>query len=152
MPAYANLADLMRQQGRDSEGERVLTEGLARVPDERRAAPFVRASARPAQTQYEQAVAEFAKAAALAPDDPRYAYVHAVALQETGTRARRWQCSSRPYAATPPTPTSCSRWRRRCCSEVTLPGAKRHAQALARVAPRHPNVQELLRIVGSTGG
>ncbi len=33
MPAYANLADLMRQQGRDSEGERVLTEGLARVPD-----------------------------------------------------------------------------------------------------------------------
>ena len=32
VPAYANLADLLRQQGRDGDGERVLQQGLAAAP------------------------------------------------------------------------------------------------------------------------
>ena len=67
-PAYANLADLLRQQGRDQEGEAVLAQGLDVAP----ASPdlhhakglwLIR------QQKYREAVAELGRAAELGPDN-----------------------------------------------------------------------------------
>jgi Flp pilus assembly protein TadD len=88
-PVWVNLADLYRAQGRDADAERVLREGLAAASGSRRAPAvaglhhalgltLVRLG-RPAD-----ALADLARAAELAPDDPRFAYVYAVALNSAG--------------------------------------------------------------------
>jgi predicted CXXCH cytochrome family protein len=81
--AYVNLADLYRQQGRDGEGEKLLREGLIRLPnaaDLRHALGLLRVR----QGRTAAALQELMAAAALAPENPRYAYVYAVALHSSG--------------------------------------------------------------------
>jgi predicted CXXCH cytochrome family protein len=83
VPAYANLADLYRAQGREADAERVLRDGLRRVPASAvlhhgLGLALVRAK-RPTE-----ALAELAKAAALDPANARYAYVYGVALYSAG--------------------------------------------------------------------
>jgi predicted CXXCH cytochrome family protein len=87
VPPYINLADLYREQGRDAEGERVLRQALAIHPDSADAHHtlgllLVR------QKRAEAALVELAKAAEQAPDNRRYAYVYAVALDSAGQRAK----------------------------------------------------------------
>lgn len=85
VPAYVNLADLFRQAGRDPEGEALLHEGLTHQPQ---AASLhhslglllVRGNNLPA------ALAPLKRAVELAPEDTRFAYVYAVALDSAGRR------------------------------------------------------------------
>ncbi len=83
VPAYINLADLLRQQGRDADGEEVLRAGIARSP--RAAALYhslglleVRKKNLPA------ALASLQRATELGPEETRYSYVYAVALHSAG--------------------------------------------------------------------
>ena len=121
VPAYANLADLMRQQGRDPEGERVLQQGLAIAPRQRRAPPrkgllLIR------QQKYREAVAELAAAAEPgARQSPLRLCLRGGAAGDRPGRARRSRCWSGPSLRTRPIPTSCSSWRRRSCSRATRP-------------------------------
>ncbi len=83
IPAYVNLADLMRQTDRDAEGEGILRDGLARRPNDASlhhslGLLLVRKKEMPA------ALASLKRAAELAPDDRRFAYVYAVGLQSAG--------------------------------------------------------------------
>jgi Flp pilus assembly protein TadD len=81
--ASANLADLYRLQGREEEGERVLRDGLAASPRD----PGLHHAlglALVRMKRHPEALAEFARACELAPDDPRYAYVYGVALESAG--------------------------------------------------------------------
>jgi predicted CXXCH cytochrome family protein len=83
VPAYVDLADLLREAGRDPEGEEILRAGLARAPD---SAPLhhglglllVRRS------NLAAALPELARAATLAPREARFSYVYAVALEQSG--------------------------------------------------------------------
>lgn len=82
-PGYVNLADLMRQTDRDAEGEGILRDGLARRPNDASlhhslGLLLVRKKEMPA------ALASLKRAAELAPDTPRFAYVYAVGLQGAG--------------------------------------------------------------------
>ncbi len=83
VPAYVNLADLLRAQSLDAEGERVLRDGLKHVP---RSAALHHALglALVRQGRNTQALAELQRAAKLAPSDTRYAYVYAVGLNSAG--------------------------------------------------------------------
>jgi tetratricopeptide (TPR) repeat protein len=86
VPAYANLADLRREQQRDADAEAILREGLRAVPDasalhEALGLALVR------QGKKSAAIAEFAAARKAAPEEPRYAYLHALALHDAGRRA-----------------------------------------------------------------
>lgn len=83
VPAYANLADLFRSQGRDAEAEAVLREGLGHVP-ESAALHHARGLALVRLKRTPEALDALARAARLAPDDARFAYVYAVALNSTG--------------------------------------------------------------------
>ena len=83
VPAYANLADLYRALGADADGEQTLKDGLRVAPDSADlhhalGLLYIRAK------RLDAAVDELARAARLAPDNARYAYVHALALKETG--------------------------------------------------------------------
>lgn len=83
VPASVNLADLYRALDRDAEGERALRDALRGVPDSADlhhalGLTLVRLGRRP------EAASELSRAALLAPDVPRYAFVYAVSLHSAG--------------------------------------------------------------------
>lgn len=83
VPAWVNYADFKRLQGSDGEAEALLRRGLAELPD---AAPLHHALGltlvRLGRTA--ESLQELADAARLAPDEPRFVYVYAVALHSAG--------------------------------------------------------------------
>lgn len=83
VPAYVNLADLFRVTGRDADGAGLLQSGIEQRP---RSADLYHSLglAQVRSKSLPQAVVSLRKAADLAPDNPRYAYVYAVALHSTG--------------------------------------------------------------------
>jgi Flp pilus assembly protein TadD len=91
-PAYVNLADLLREVGRDAEGEQVLRDGLGVVPPVAQpplqhalGLQLVRAK------RYDDAIVWLRLAAEGDAGNARYAFVYGVALHDTGqaTEARR---------------------------------------------------------------
>lgn len=88
-PATINLADLYREQGRDNEGIGVLRAALASSPADA-SLHHVLGLALVRVRRPDAALDELRRAATLDPQQPRYAYVYAVALQSTGrlTEAR----------------------------------------------------------------
>ena len=83
IPAYVNLADLYRAGGRDSDGERLLREGLKTAP---KSAILHHALglALVRRKRTDEALGELESATALEPANARFAYVYAVALHSTG--------------------------------------------------------------------
>jgi tetratricopeptide (TPR) repeat protein len=82
-PAYANLADLYRALGRDADGEAVLREGLAKLPDDdslHHALGLLQIRSK----DLPGALASLERAAQLAPGNARYVYVLALAVQGSG--------------------------------------------------------------------
>ena len=82
-PAYANLADLYRARGADGEAEAILRQGLSRNP---RAAVLHHALglALVRQKRKADSLQALKEAATLDPDNARFAYVYAVALNDAG--------------------------------------------------------------------
>ena len=145
--AYANLADLLRQQGRDQEGDAVLAAGLAVAPDSAdlhhaKGLWLIR------QQKYRDAVAELGRAARLAPANPRYAYVYAVALQETGSPSDAIPVLEAALARNPTDPDLLFTLGAILLQSGDAPAARRHAETLVRVAPNYPNARELLQAAG----
>ncbi len=81
--AYVNLADALRQLGREAEGEQALRRGLEISP---RAADLHHALGLllVRQQDTDAALSELGRAADLATDNPRYAYVYAIGLHSAG--------------------------------------------------------------------
>jgi len=82
-PAYVNLADVRRAEGRDAEAEAVLRAGIAALPRDPTihhalGLLLVRSG------KLSQALPELEQAVLLASDQPHFAYVYAVALHSAG--------------------------------------------------------------------
>jgi Flp pilus assembly protein TadD len=100
VPAYANLADLLRLQGRDDEGETVLREGLEVNP----ASPALHHALGlllVRQKKVEAALESLKRAAELAPEDPQIAYVLAIGLHSTGDVEGALSVLRRAHEASP---------------------------------------------------
>jgi Flp pilus assembly protein TadD len=83
VPAAVNLADLYRQQGRESDGESVLRTAIATSPRDA-GLHFALGLTLVRLKRADEALVELRHAAELEPDRARYAYVHAVALHTGG--------------------------------------------------------------------
>lgn len=83
VPAYVNLADVYRRAGEDASGEQVLRSGLKAVPDSA-GLHYALGLSRVRQRDLPGALGSLERAAQLDPDNPRYSYVHAVALASAG--------------------------------------------------------------------
>ncbi len=81
--AYVNLADLFRVRRQDDEGERVLREGLSKVP---RSGELHHALGLllVRKSRLSDALPHLRQGAELAPENPRFSYVFAVALESAG--------------------------------------------------------------------
>jgi Flp pilus assembly protein TadD len=86
---YVNLADLYRQEGRDSAAEAILRDGLKGAPKGAGAdLDYALGLTMVREKRYSDAIAPLSKAATLAPDEPRYALAYALVLQQTGRLAQ----------------------------------------------------------------
>lgn len=82
-PAYANLADLYRALGRDDDGEAHLRAGIAAAPDSA-ALSYALGLLLIREQRLPEALPQLARAVALAPSEPRYPFVQALALEQAG--------------------------------------------------------------------
>jgi len=81
--AYVNLADVYRGTGRDTDGERLLRDGLTRVPQSA-VLHYALGLVLTRLNRGDSALREFARAASLEPGNARFSYVHAIALHSAG--------------------------------------------------------------------
>jgi predicted CXXCH cytochrome family protein len=81
VPAWANLADLMRMQGREADAEAALREGIARAPSDATLHHALGLSL-VRQKKSAEALVELKRATELAPGNARFAYVYGVAKTE----------------------------------------------------------------------
>lgn len=100
IPATVNLADLLAAQGRMDEAERLLRESLARQPE---SADLEHALGLILVRRHDLrgALPHLATAARLRPGDTRYAYVHAVALHDSGDTMGSLKLLERTLAGRP---------------------------------------------------
>jgi Flp pilus assembly protein TadD len=86
VPAWVNLADLMRLLGREPEADATLREGLAEAP-EAAALHHALGLSLVRQQRKTEALEELKRATELEPDNERFRYVYGVARKEIGTDA-----------------------------------------------------------------
>jgi tetratricopeptide (TPR) repeat protein len=82
-PAAVNLADLYRGQNRDTQGEQILEDAIVRSPNDA-SLQYALGLLMVRQNQGQKALMLFTAASRLDPTNARYAYVYAVALNDTG--------------------------------------------------------------------
>ena len=83
VPAYVNLAQLMSGQKKENEAINVLQSGLLQVPGNA-SLHHALGLALVRQKNLPKALEQLSRAVDLAPDDVRYSYVYAIALQSAG--------------------------------------------------------------------
>jgi tetratricopeptide (TPR) repeat protein len=148
VPAYVNLADLYRALGSDREGETVLRSGLAAAPrnaDLHHALGLLHIRGK----RTRDAVEELKAAAELDPGTPRYAYVYALALQETGDVEGALQVLDKAQARHPASRDILTALVAVNRGAGRLEAAKRYAQEMSRRYPDDPETAALLRELSS---
>jgi tetratricopeptide (TPR) repeat protein len=144
VPAYVNLADLLRMRGADAEGERILREGLARVPDSASlhhglGLLLVR------RQRLDDALDALGRAAELQPGNARYAYVHGVALHSTGRKQRALAALEEGHRAHPADTDLLVALVTIYRDEGDVPTALRYARQLVELRPEDPATHTLVR-------
>ncbi len=86
LPPYINLAELQRQSGNEADAERTLRRALAAAPGDA-SVLYALALSVYRQQRGPEAVSLLADAARQAPEVPRYAFAHALALESQGKLA-----------------------------------------------------------------
>ena len=143
VPAMMNLADLDRMRGQDTRGEAVLRKALAIEPGNADITHslgllLVR------QHDYADALPLLRKAAELAPDNARYGYVYAIALNSTGAPDQARALLERIHAQHPADPDVLVALVTTARSAGDFPAALMHARELAKLYPGNPQIQMLV--------
>jgi tetratricopeptide (TPR) repeat protein len=143
LPAYVNLADLLRLQGRDVEGEALLRQALARAP-ENADVWHVLGLLLVREKRMGEAVDALGQAATRAPDRTHYAVAHALALQAAGDEARSLKLLEAAHARRPGErePLAVLVGIHRDRGDVA--SAQRFARELQHLAPDDPLALEVL--------
>jgi predicted CXXCH cytochrome family protein len=141
--AYVNLADLYRTQVREADGERVLRQGLTVAP---RDADLHHALGLSLirQQRARDALDHLARAAELAPEETRYAYVYAVALHDTGQPDRALEVLRATHTRHPGDRDVLIALATMTRDRGDRAGALGWARALRDLDPRDPGAQRLV--------
>ncbi|NCF29501.1 MAG: tetratricopeptide repeat protein [Gammaproteobacteria bacterium] len=142
-PAYVNLADLYRFQGRDGKGEEILRAALRTAPEQ---ADILHAygllSIR--HQRYAEAAKRLGQAAELRPDIPRYAYIHALALQKIGDAENALVVLRAAHHRHPNDRDILIALATMSRDRGDLESAVKYAKALVKLAPTEPEARQLL--------
>jgi predicted CXXCH cytochrome family protein len=137
-----DLADLYRATGREQDAELLLRQTISIDP--KAAAPrhalglsLIR------QKRYPEAVEALGEASRLAPGEPRYAYVHAVALQSTGRPDEAVAAATAGLAASPSDVPLLSFLLQDALKRRDLAGALGYAERLGPLMPDDASLAQL---------
>ena len=151
VPAMVNLADLYRLEDRDDDGQRWLEKAITLAPT---AAEPIHALGllKVRQKRYPEALTLLAEATALQPDNVRYSYVYAVALQSSGQVDQALKILGQAHSKRPAE-------REILIALITFERKKRdfrsavaHARELVQLSPGDPQAKTLLAEVLRQGG
>jgi predicted CXXCH cytochrome family protein len=143
LPAYVNLADVLRAEGRDAEGEAVLRRALAREPD----SPGVLHALGlllVREKRMDEAVAMLARAAQKAPESARYAMVYGLALQAVGQEDLAVKAFEGAHARRPGDRNVLATLVSVHQKRGDVASARRLARALEALAPGDPLARDVL--------
>jgi len=149
VPAYVNLADLKRAAGSDQEAELWLT-AAAKVAPDNSAVVFAMGLLRVRQQRTTEALQLLARATALAPQEPHYAYVYGVGLYSTGSRAQGLRVLRRAHEQFPANRELLLGLASLSADSGDLQAARRYTEeyvAMAPADPRGPQLREQLSAV-----
>jgi Flp pilus assembly protein TadD len=146
-PLMVNLADLYRATDRDGEAEPLLRQAIAAQPD---FAPGYHALGLLLARQHDMpnALAALQKALVLAPEDARYAYVYAVALNSAGKSADALTILKQANARHPADVDILVALVTMSRDAGDRQGAIGYARELVRIAPNDPQAKALLQSLG----
>ena len=133
-PAWVNLADVLRTQDRDPEGEKVLRQAIA-TDDRNAAAHHALALLLVRRRDVPQAVSEFERASTLAPENVQYAYVYGVALNSVGRTDDALEVLRSAYERQPGEPSLLQALATISRDAGRMDEARRWASALAELTP-----------------
>lgn len=142
-----NLADLYRARGREAEGEKLLRAGIA-AHDEA-ALHHALGLGLVRQKRYPEALAELAAASRQAPDQARYSYVHAVALQSLGQAAESQKVVDEALARSPNDPGLIGLALNNALRARDAGRAKTLVGKLAALQPDNPEIARLAAQLGA---
>jgi Flp pilus assembly protein TadD len=137
-----NLADLHRQRGMDKEGAELLRAAIAIEPNNA-AIKHSLGLLLVRQRDYPGAL-PLREAASLDPDNARYAYVYAVALNSSGSTAEAKEVLTHAHKAHPTDRNVLMGLIAFERDSGDLAAALTHAQELAALEPQNPQVRTLL--------
>jgi tetratricopeptide (TPR) repeat protein len=143
-PGAVNLADLYRAQNRDDEGERVLKDSLSRSPDEPSLYEalgllMVR------QKRGARALERLGDAARGAPDNARYSYVYAIALNDAGKTRAAIETLESSIKAHPYDRDSLAALVNFLQQSGDIATALTYANRLDELEPNDPGIREMLK-------
>ena len=147
--AYVNLADLYRVRGAEGEAEIVLREGIAREPSAA-ALHHALGLVLVRQKKTPEALHELAESVRLAPADARYAYVRAVAVNDSGQPREALELLEKALAQHPHDRDLLSGLAFYSAQAGALEVARSYAQRLAELDPENPEYAQMAaRLQGS---
>lgn len=147
-PAWVNLSELLRAQGKQNETLDVLTRALETTEDE----PPVHHALGLAlirQNRHADALAHLEKAAGDAPQSARFAYVYVVALNSLGEEAAALSRLATALTLHANDPGLLSLALSLANARRDIPAMRRHATRLAEIFPDEPSYTELLSQLGN---
>jgi predicted CXXCH cytochrome family protein len=138
-----DLADLYRATGREKDAELLLRQTIsidptAAAPRHALGLSLIR------QKRYPEAIEALADAVRLAPGEPRYAYVYAVALQSTGRPAEAAKAAGTALSANPSDPQLMGLVLKDALQRRDLAGALGYAERLAVLLPDDASIAGLV--------
>jgi tetratricopeptide (TPR) repeat protein len=143
VPLYVNLAELYRAEGREPDATQALLRAIAEAPAA--AAPYLALGlSLIRQKQYADAIAQLSRAAALAPEQPHYAYIYAVALQSTGNTQAARRVVNDALARHPADPRLLTWALQDAISAGDTPRAASLAKSLSAITPDDPSLARLV--------
>ena len=150
VPAWVNLADLLRMQGRDDEGATALRKALE-VDPQNASVHHALGLLLVRQKRSAEALAELARAAELAPRQPDFAYAYAIGLHSAGRTQEALATLAKANARNPGA-------RNVLVALVTinrergaLAEARRFAEQLVATAPGDPSARALRDSIETEG-
>jgi Flp pilus assembly protein TadD len=143
-PAYVNLADFYRTQGRDPDGEKLLREGLARAPDDATLHHTLGLSL-VRQKRLHEALVELERAVQLRPSDARFSYVLGIGQNSAGNTSRALEVLRAAHALHPTDRDLLLALATVSRDSGDTDAARTYARQLVTLAPNDPSARQLLQ-------
>ncbi|MFY8350971.1 tetratricopeptide repeat protein [Pseudoalteromonas sp. SSM20] len=143
MPAYVNLADLYRQQGKEHKVANILNQAL-KINNQASEVHYALAMSQIRSNQKEQALGSLEKAAQFAPNNASYIYTYALLLQDQNKPLLAIRNFEKAFTITPNNPDISYSLAQSYIQLNQFKQALYYAENLATLVPNNPQINQMV--------